>query len=165
LHCSSDLQLVWTIGFIIAKLSYEFRTLSKNSKIECPRDKMDSLLPLRLLRLDGWQIWPKQLHIWAPISYFTLETPSLFLHDPPKFQKPPYDNFLGFLKFKNSIFPISIEVGLFIYKVLYQKVRWNEVSIFCQVSLFFYIFISGSSGTVSLKYLFKNIQKILRFLS
>jgi hypothetical protein len=36
----------------------------------------------------------------------------LFLHDPPKFQKPPYGNFLGFLKFKNPIFPISIEVGL-----------------------------------------------------
>jgi hypothetical protein len=80
---------------------------------------MDSLLPLRLLRLDGWRIWPKKLHIWAPTPYFILETPSLF---PPKFQKPPYGNFLGFLKFKNPIFPISIEVGFFTYKVSYQKV-------------------------------------------
>jgi hypothetical protein len=125
---------------------------------------MDSLLPLQLLQLDGWQIWPKQLHIWAPTPYFTLETSSLFLHDPPKFQKPPYGNFLGFLKLKIPIFLISIEVGFFTYKVSYQKVRWNEVSIFCHPSLFFYIFISDSSGTVSLKYLFKNIQKILRFL-
>jgi hypothetical protein len=164
LHCNSDLQLVWTIGFRMAKLPWEFYTLSKNSKIEWPRDKMDSLLSLRLLRLDGWQIWPKQLHIWTLTPYFILETLSLFLYDPPKFQNPPYGNFLGFLKFKNPIFPISIEVGLFTYKVSYQKVRWNEVSIFCHLSLFFYIFISGSSGTVSLKYLFKNIQKILRFL-
>jgi hypothetical protein len=149
----------------MANLPRELYILSKNSKIECPRDKMDSLLLLRLLRLDGWQIWPKQLHIWAPTPYFTLETPSLFLHDSPKFQKPPYSNFLGFLKFKNPIFPISIEVGLFTYKVSYQKVPWNEVSIFFHFSLFFYIFISGSSGTVSLKYLFKNTQKTLRFLS
>jgi hypothetical protein len=126
---------------------------------------MESLLPLRLLWLDGWRIWPKQLHIWALTPYFTLETPSLFLHDPPKFQKSPYDNFLGFLKFKNLIFPISIEVGLFTYKISYQKVSWNKVSIFCHLSLFFYIFISGCLGTVSLKYLFKNTQKILRFLS
>jgi hypothetical protein len=154
LHCNSDLQLVWTIGFRMAKLHIALCTLSKNSKIECPRD---NLLPLRLLWLDGWQIWPKQFHIWAPTSYFTLETPFLFLHDSPKVQKPPYGNFLGFLKFKNPIFPISIEVGFFTYKVSYQKVRWNEVSIFCHLSLFFYIFINGPSGTVSLKYLFKNI--------
>jgi hypothetical protein len=89
----------------------------------------------------------------------------LLLHDPPKFQKPPYGNFLGFLKFKNPIFPISIEVGLFTYKVSYQKVSWNEVSTFFHLSLFFYIFINGSSGIVSLKYLSKNTQKILRFLS
>jgi hypothetical protein len=144
----------------MAKLSFIFCTLSKNRKIECPRSNMDSLLPLRLLRLDGWWIWPKQLRIWASTSYFILEIPFLFLHDLPTFQKPPYGNFLGFLKFKNSIFPISIEVGLFTYKV-----PWNEVSTFCHLSLFFYIFISGSSGTVSLKYLFKNTQKILRFLS
>jgi hypothetical protein len=97
--------------------------------------------------------------------YFTLKIPSLFLHDPPKFQKPLYGNFLGFLKLKNPIFLISIEVGLFTYKVSYQNVRWNEISIFCHLSLFFYIFISDSLGTVSLKYLFKNTQKILRFLS
>jgi hypothetical protein len=126
---------------------------------------MDSLLPLRFLWFDGWRIWPKQLHIWASTPSFILETPSLFLHDPPKFQKPSYYNFLGFLKFKNTIFPISIKVRLFTYKVSYQKVPWNEVSTFCHLSLFFYIFISGSSGTVSLKYVFKNTQKILRFLS
>jgi hypothetical protein len=101
----------------------------------------------------------------ASHTLFYPRNTSLFFHDPPKFQKPPYGNFLGFLKFKNPIFPISIEVGLFTYKVSYQKVPWNEVSIFCHLSLFFYIFISDSSGTVSLKYLFKNTQRILRFLS
>jgi hypothetical protein len=54
----------------------------------------------------------------------------LLLHDPPKFQKPPYGNFLGFLKFKNPISPISIKVGLFTDKVSYQKVLWDEVSRF-----------------------------------
>jgi hypothetical protein len=140
LHCSSNLQLVSTIGFRMAKLFLVPRILFKNSKIECPRDKMDSLLFLRLLRLDEWRIWPKQLHIWAPISYFTLGTPSLFFHDPPKFQKPPYGNFLGFLKFKNPIFPISIEVGLFTYKVSYQKVLWNEVSTFCHLLIFLHFY-------------------------
>jgi hypothetical protein len=90
----------------MAKLLEKLRTLSKNSKIECPRGKMDSLLPLRLLRLDGWQIWPKQLHIWAPTPYFTLETPSLFLHDPSKFQKPLYGIFTVFKKVKKPFFPI-----------------------------------------------------------
>jgi hypothetical protein len=149
----------------MAKVYYKFFTFSKNSKIERQRGKMDSLLPLWLLQLDGWRIWPKKLHIWAPTPYFILETTSLLLHDPSKFQKSPYDNFLGFLKFKNPIFPISIEVRLFIYKISYQKVPWNEDSTFFHLSLFFYIFISGSSGTVSLKYLSKNTQKILRFLS
>jgi hypothetical protein len=149
----------------MAKFSYELWILSKNNKFECPRVKMDSLLPLRLLRLDGWWIWPKQFHIWTPTPYFSLESPSLLLHDSPKFQKPLYDKFLGFLKFKNPIFSISIEVGFFTCKVSYQKVPWNEVSTFCHLSLFFYIFISGSSGTVSLKYLFKNTKKNLRFLS
>jgi hypothetical protein len=137
LHCSSDLQLVWTIGSRMANLPQEHYSISKNSKIECQRDKMDSLLSLRLLRLDGWRIWPKQLHIWAPTSYFTLNTPSLFFHGAAKFQKPPYSNFLGFLKLKNPIFPISIEVGLFTYKVSYQKVPWNKVSIFCHLFFFF----------------------------
>jgi hypothetical protein len=88
----------------------------------------------------------------------------LFLHDPPKFQKASYGNFLGFLKFKNLIFSISIEVGLFTYKVSYQKVPCDKVSRFCHPSLFSYILKSGFLGIESLKYLFKNILKILRFL-
>jgi hypothetical protein len=111
LYCSADLQLVMTIGFRMAKFSWDIRILSKNSKIERPRDKMDSLLPLRHLRLDGWWIWPKQLHIWAPTPYFILETPSLFFHDPPKLQKPPYGNFLEFLKFKNLSSRFQLRLG------------------------------------------------------
>jgi hypothetical protein len=57
---------------------------------------MDRFLSLLLLQLDGWQIWPEQLHLWAPTPHFILESPSLYLHNPPKLQKPFYDNFLKF---------------------------------------------------------------------
>jgi hypothetical protein len=126
----------------MAKLPQKLCTISKNSNFERPRNKMDSFLSLRLLRFNGWRIWPKKLRIWAPTPHFILETSSLLLHDPPKFQKPPYGNFLGFLKFKNPISPISIKVGLFTDKVSYQKVLWDEVSRFWIFVEFFdnYIF-------------------------
>jgi hypothetical protein len=100
-----------------------------------------------------------------PHSILPKKTPSLLIYDPPKFQKPPYDNFFRILKFKNPIFPISIELGFFTYKVSFQKIPWNEVSRFCHISLFFYIFLSGFPSFESLKYLSKNTLKILRFLS
>jgi hypothetical protein len=54
--------------------------------------------------------------------------PSLLFHNPPKFPKPLYGNFLEFLRFRKPIFLNLIEIGLFTYKVLYQKVPLDEVS-------------------------------------
>ena len=131
----------------------DFKNFSKNRKFKLPRNKMDSLLSLRLLQLDGWRIGLNNFVFGLPYPFYLRNT--IFV--PPRFSKVPkllYSNFLGFLKFKNPIFPI--EVGFFTYKLLYQKVPWNEVSIFCYIFLFFYIFISKSSSTISLQYLSKN---------
>jgi hypothetical protein len=78
-----------------------------------------------------------------PHPIFTKNHHFLHLHDPPKLQKPSYGTFLRFLRFKNPIFPILIEVDIFIYKISYQKVPLEEVPRFYYLSSFFNIFLSS----------------------
>jgi hypothetical protein len=73
--------------------------------------------------------------------------------------------FLGFLRSINSIFPISIEIDIFSYKISYQKVLLKEVSRFYHLSSFFYIFLSILKDTKNKNYLSKNPLKILTFFS